>query len=288
MVRRRAWAVVVAGIVAGLSGLGAIGPSTVAAVGVGGANPPDSERLVLRLSTGATWRGWVGEQVEVDFEEAGVMQRGRGLLRAATPQFIQVDMLLGSSRALRTILMSSLRGMRTLEASETEAPEALLPQPELDLRRWIVEDDHELTLIRLSAGVEAGVEQLGELESGVVGVVLVDVETIDAVATAALLAAVDAARVRGAYLVGLGGRSRTVQRWWCWHARCRCCSSARRCRPRTLAGPPTQGTPARSRRSRRDSRGMGGACSMNCSAATGTSAGAASADSRQTSAASAA
>jgi hypothetical protein len=161
--------------------------------------------LALRLPNGATWRGRTGEHVEVEFEEAGVAQRGRGILLAVTDRFVQLDMVMGSGRVNRTILNPSIRAMRTLDDAERDQVATSAPTNESDGLRWIVEDDLDLQLIRLSAGIESSVALLEGLRPGGVALLLADVEMIDAASARRLLAAVGAAREREVSLHALGG-----------------------------------------------------------------------------------
>jgi len=72
------------------------------------------EQLTFR--NGRSWRGDVGDRVEVQYQEGGVSQTLQGTLKAVEKRFVQVEGTIAGKSATKTILIGDITSMSTLEA----------------------------------------------------------------------------------------------------------------------------------------------------------------------------
>ncbi len=77
------------------------------------------EQLVFR--SGNTWRGQLGDQVQVEFTENGVVQTLEGTLERIEKRFIQVRGTIAGREATKTIILGDIRSMTSTGAGSAPA-----------------------------------------------------------------------------------------------------------------------------------------------------------------------
>lgn len=107
----------------GLLAAAALLAGSVGLPAVATAAPALSDVTTLRFSSGQTWRGAVGDRVEVQFAEGGVVQSLVGVLKRADARLIQVEGSIAGRTSLKTILVGDVRSMVSLGGEEA-APAA--------------------------------------------------------------------------------------------------------------------------------------------------------------------
>ncbi len=80
-----------------------------------------AQNVQIRLSDGSTWRGEIGQTIEVTFMERGVERSMRGALQTVENLYIIVEGELDLQKQRKTIFRGDLRSIRTAADTEGEA-----------------------------------------------------------------------------------------------------------------------------------------------------------------------
>ena len=110
----------------------AVSTTVFASAPLAGVSVAAEEQLVFR--TGNTWRGQLGDQVQVEFTENGVVQTLEGTLERIEKRFIQVRGTIAGREATKTIILGDIRSMTSTGAGS--APSApTTPSPAAPTRK---------------------------------------------------------------------------------------------------------------------------------------------------------
>lgn len=110
----------------------AMAAAVLIAVPQAASSPTLDDATSIRFSSGQTWRGQVGDRVEVEFVQGGVAQKAVGKLVRADRRFVQVEAEVAGRTAVTTILIGDIRSMISVEAGGTSSSPAATtgPRPE--------------------------------------------------------------------------------------------------------------------------------------------------------------
>lgn len=112
-------------LVVGAGLLGSVLPVTAVASPIPSAMA--AEQLTFR--NGRSWRGDVGDRVEVQYQEGGVSQTLQGTLKAVEKRFVQVEGAIAGKTATKTILIGDITSMTTLEAGAAGSTDSSPTKP---------------------------------------------------------------------------------------------------------------------------------------------------------------
>jgi len=87
---------------------------------------PAEEHLTFR--TGRSWRGEIGDRVRVEFTENGVVQTLEGTLTRIEKRYLQVEGEIAGRSAVKTIFLSDVRDMTSLDGGESSGGRPATPR----------------------------------------------------------------------------------------------------------------------------------------------------------------